>query len=49
MKKLRDFFRRKPDVPEDPYAYVPAVRKPRFPSSGAVAVADSPDDKGRMD
>ena len=41
---LRKLLRRKADPPREPYAEVPAPRKPRRPQqSGAVALAE-PDD-----
>jgi hypothetical protein len=45
LKSLKTLFKRKPDVPEDPHAYVGARKKPRLPSSGAVAVAENPEDR----
>ena len=44
LDSVQRFFRRKPDAPEDPYAYVTAPKKPRPPYRSAAAVADSPED-----
>jgi hypothetical protein len=42
LKRL--FWRKKPEQPEDPYAYVTAPKGPRNPSRSAAAVADRPED-----
>ena len=44
LDTVKCFFKRKPDVPEDPYAYVTAPKKPRPPYRSAAAVADRPED-----
>jgi hypothetical protein len=44
LAAVKRFFKRKPDVPEDPYAYVTAPKKPKPPSRSAAAVADRPED-----
>ncbi len=36
------FFRRTPELPEDPYAYATAPKKPRLPRRGAAAAAEPP-------
>ena len=43
--RIKRLFRRRPDVPEDPYAYVTAPKKPKPPRHGAAAVAEEPDDE----
>lgn len=42
LKTLKTLFRRRPEpeTPGDPFAYVPAPRKPRPSSRSAAAVAD---------
>jgi hypothetical protein len=45
LDRIRRLFRKRPDVPEDPYAYVTAPKKPRPPDRGAAAVAEEPDDE----
>jgi hypothetical protein len=44
MEKLKNLFRRRrePGMPEDPYAYVTAPKKPR-PSSRSAAVGADPE------
>jgi len=44
IEVLKRLLRRKPkpELPEDPYAYVTAPKRPRPPSPGAAAVADDP-------
>jgi hypothetical protein len=44
LDRVKRFFKRKPDAPEDPYAYVTAPKKPRPPYRSAAAVADHPED-----
>jgi hypothetical protein len=46
IRRIKRFFRREPDLPEDPYAYVMAPKKPRTPHLSAAAVADRPEDQG---
>ncbi len=41
---LKRFFKRKPNPPEDPYAYVTAPQRPRTPSRTSSAVAELPDE-----
>jgi hypothetical protein len=43
LKKIGRLFRRRPEFPDDPYAYVTAPKKPRFPSRSAAAVAERPE------
>jgi hypothetical protein len=45
LDRIKRLFRRRPDVPEDPYAYITATKKPRPPRRGAAAVAEEPDDE----
>ena len=45
IRRIKRFFRREPDVPEDPYAYVTAPKRPRTPHLSAAAVADRPEDQ----
>ena len=44
IRRIRRFFKKEPDLPEDPYAYVTAPKKPRTPHLSAAAVADRPED-----
>ena len=44
IEKIRRFFKRTPELPEDPYAYVTAPKKPKPPSRNAAAVAEWPED-----
>ena len=44
LDTVKRFFKRKPDAPEDPYAFVTAPKKPRPPYRSAAAVADRPED-----
>jgi hypothetical protein len=44
LDTVKRFFKRKPDAPEDPYAYVTAPKKPRPPYRSAAAVVDRPED-----
>ncbi len=44
LNSIRRFFKRKPVVPEDPYAYVTVPKGPRPPHRSAAAVADKPED-----
>ncbi len=44
LRKLRDWFRREPESPEDPHAYVTAPKKPRPGSFSASAVAEPPEE-----
>jgi alkanesulfonate monooxygenase SsuD/methylene tetrahydromethanopterin reductase-like flavin-dependent oxidoreductase (luciferase family) len=37
LDRLRRFFRREPEHPDDPYALVGAPKKPRPPRRGAAA------------
>ena len=43
LRKMKEWFRRNPKSPGDPYAYVMAPKKPRRPHLGAAAVAELPD------
>jgi hypothetical protein len=43
LNRVKRFFKRKPEAPEDPYSYVMAPKKPRSPSRSAAAVADLPE------
>jgi len=41
MKRLRkNPFRKEPEAPEDPFAYVTAPKRPRPPGRSAAAVAE---------
>jgi hypothetical protein len=40
LSRMKRLFRRDPDPPGDPYAYVTAPRKPKPPHLTAAAVAD---------
>jgi hypothetical protein len=44
LNRVKRFLKRKPDAPEDPYAYVTAPEKPKPPYRSAAAVADRPED-----
>ena len=44
MERIKRFFKREPELPEDPYSYVSAPKKPRLPGRSAAAVADLPED-----
>ena len=37
VRRVRRFFKREPEPPEDPYAMVGAPRKPRLPHRSAAA------------
>lgn len=37
LRRLKRIFRREPDLPDDPYAYVGAPKKPRPPLRSASA------------
>jgi len=37
LQRIKRIFRREPDVPDDPYAYVGAPKKPRTPLRSASA------------
>jgi hypothetical protein len=39
MEKIKRFFRREPESPDDPYALVGAPKKPRPPRRSASAAA----------
>jgi hypothetical protein len=41
---IKRFFKKEPESPEDPHAYVGAPKKPRLPGRSAAAVADLPDE-----
>ena len=43
LSSIKRWFKRNPDVPEDPHAYMTAPKKPRPPYRSA-AVADKPED-----
>jgi hypothetical protein len=44
LDKMKRLFRRTPDPPPaDPYAYVPAPKKPKPCSRGAAAVIEPPE------
>jgi len=40
IEKIKRFFKRKPEPPEDPYAMVGAPKKPRPPLRSARAEAE---------
>ena len=44
IEKIKHFFKREPERPEDPYAYVTAPKKPRSPYRSAAAVAEWPEE-----
>jgi hypothetical protein len=44
LEKIKRFFTKEPELPEDPYAYVTAPRKPRPPYRSAAAVAELPEE-----
>jgi hypothetical protein len=44
LDTVKRFFKRKPDGPEDPYAYVTAPKKPRPPYRSAATVEDRPEE-----
>lgn len=48
IQRIKRFFKREPDLPEDPYAYVTAPKRPRTPHLSAAAVAERPEDQ-RLD
>jgi hypothetical protein len=37
LRRIKRFFRREPDFPDDPYAMVGAPKKPRLPQRSAAA------------
>jgi hypothetical protein len=37
LRRIKRFFRREPDLPDDPYAMVRAPKKPRPPQRSAAA------------
>ncbi len=41
-KRIRQFFKKKPNPPEDPYAYVMDPVKPKPPHLRAAAAVDRP-------
>ena len=44
IEKIKRFFKKEPELPEDPYAYVTAPKKPRSPYRSAAAVAELPEE-----
>jgi hypothetical protein len=40
LARVRKYFNREPEPPEDPYAYVGAPKKPRLPRRSASAAAE---------
>jgi hypothetical protein len=44
LEKLRQLFRKDPDPPVDPYAYVGAPKKPRPSNRSAAAVMELPEE-----
>lgn len=44
IEKIKRLFRKEPELPEDPYAYVTAPKKPRSPYRSAAAVAELPEE-----
>jgi hypothetical protein len=44
IEKIKRFFKKEPELPEDPYAYVTAPKTPRSPYRSAAAVAELPED-----
>ncbi len=41
-KRIRQWFKKKPSLPEDPYAYVMSPVKPKPPHLRAAAAAERP-------
>jgi hypothetical protein len=44
IEKIKRLFKKEPELPEDPYAYVTAPKKPRSPYRSAAAVVELPKD-----
>jgi hypothetical protein len=44
LEKIKRLFKREPELPEDPYSYVGAPKKPRLPGRSAAAVVDLPEE-----
>jgi hypothetical protein len=42
LDRIKRFFKRKLEAPEDPYAYVTAPKRPTPPCRSAAAVAEWP-------
>jgi hypothetical protein len=40
VEKVKRLIRREPELPQDPYSYVGAPKKPKLPGRSAAAVAD---------
>ena len=40
LRRIRQFFKREPESPDDPYALVGAPKKPRLPHRSAGAAAE---------
>jgi hypothetical protein len=43
LRRVKLWFQRKPNSPDDPYSYVTAPKKPRLPHLSAAAVAELPE------
>jgi hypothetical protein len=44
LERIRKFFRKEPESPADPYAYVTAPKRPRPSNRSAAAVAELPEE-----
>jgi hypothetical protein len=44
IEKIKRFFKKEPELPEDAYAYVTAPKKPRPPCRSAAAVEELPEE-----
>ncbi len=44
IEKIKRLFKKEPGLPEDPYAYVTAPKKPKSPYRSAAAVAELPEE-----
>jgi hypothetical protein len=44
LERIKNFFRKEPDPPADPYAYVTAPKKPRPSNRSAAAVLELPEE-----
>ena len=44
LRRMKRRITGKPELPEDPYSYVTAPKKPRPPHLSAAAVADRPEE-----
>jgi hypothetical protein len=44
LERIKKFFRKEPESPEDPYAYVTAPKRPRPSNRSAAAVMELPEE-----